>query len=225
MLQARFIKGFRRLLTPMGTRKVSLPDKRHWSNELKMADQPDRTPNIYALLRLYKNLKGCFRDINLVADYLLKTLKIPSEKMFKLTSPNPEVTQTIETKDPEPTYENIVAQFHAITEIAQPGEQVYIQELKGNDQQDEGIVPMDVGNEGGRYLRDVELTTLLKRMTDKGLIVTVIMDSCHSGEATRGDDVAIRGMVEIDTAPRDSESLVAPRQECKYYPWALAASI
>ena len=235
MLQARFIKGFRRLLTPMGTRKVSLPDKRHWSNELKMADQPDRTPNIYALLigidgyqpnRLYKNLKGCFRDINLVADYLLKTLKIPSEKMFKLTSPNPEVTQTIETKDPEPTYENIVAQFHAITEIAQPGEQVYIHysghggrmttiypELKGNDQQDEGIVPMDVGNEGGRYLRDVELTTLLKRMTDKGLIVTVIMDSCHSGEATRGDDVAIRGMVEIDTAPRDSESLVAPRQE------------
>lgn len=200
-----------------------------------MADQPDRTPNIYALLigidgyqpnRLYKNLKGCFRDINLVADYLLKTLKIPSEKMFKLTSPNPEVTQTIETKDPEPTYENIVAQFHAITEIAQPGEQVYIHysghggrmttiypELKGNDQQDEGIVPMDVGNEGGRYLRDVELTTLLKRMTDKGLIVTVIMDSCHSGEATRGDDVAIRGMVEIDTAPRDSESLVAPRQE------------
>jgi Caspase domain len=200
-----------------------------------MTNQPDRTPDIYALLigidgyqpnRLYKNLKGCFRDINLVADYLLKTLKIPSEKIFKLTSPNPEVAETIETKDPEPTYENIVAQFHAITEIAQPGEQVYIHysghggrmttiypELKGNDQQDEGIVPMDIGNEGGRYLRDVELATLLKRMTDKGLIVTVIMDSCHSGEATRGDDVAIRGMVEIDTAPRDSESLVAPRQE------------
>ncbi|MEZ2227348.1 MAG: caspase family protein [Microcoleus sp.] len=199
-----------------------------------MADQSEQTPNIYALLigidgyqpnRLYKNLKGCFRDINLVADYLLKTLKIPSEKIFKLTSPNPEVAETIETKDPEPTYENIVAQFHAITEIAQPGEQVYIHysghggrmttiypELKGNDQQDEGIVPMDVGNEGGRYLRDVELTTLLKRMTDKGLIVTVIMDSCHSGEATRGDDVAIRGG-EIDTAPRDSESLVASRQE------------
>jgi Caspase domain len=200
-----------------------------------MADKPDRTLNFYALLigidcylpnRLYKNLKGAVRDINLVADYLLKTLKIPSEQIFRLTSPNPEVTQTIATKDPEPTYANIVAKFDAITEIAQPGEQVYIHysghggrtttiypELKGNDQLDEGIVPMDIGNESGRYLRDVELTTLLKRMTDKGLIVTVILDSCHSGEATRGDDIAIRGTVETDTAPRDSESLVASRQE------------
>ena len=200
-----------------------------------MTEKPEQIPNIYALLigidyylpnRLYKSLKGAVRDINLVADYLLKTLNIPSEKIFKLTSPNPEVTQTIETKDPEPTYENIVAQFHAITEIAQPGEQVYIHysghggrtttiypELKGNDQLDEGIVPIDVGNESGRYLRDVELATLLKRMTDKGLIVTLVLDSCHSGEATRGDDVAIRGPGETDTALRDSESLVAQRQE------------
>lgn len=200
-----------------------------------MADQPEQTLNFYALLigidyylpnRLYKSLKGAVRDINLVASYLSETLKVPSERIFKLTSPNPEVAETIATKDREPTYANIVAKFHAITEIAQPGEQVYIHysghggrtttiysELKGNDQLDEGIVPIDVGNESGRYLRDVELATLLKRMTDKGLIVTIVLDSCHSGEATRGDDVAIRGPGEIDTAPRDSESLVAPRQE------------
>ncbi|WP_445240206.1 caspase family protein [Microcoleus vaginatus] len=200
-----------------------------------MADQPDQTLNFYALLigidyylpnRLYKNLKGAVRDINLVASYLSETLKIPSERIFKLTSPNPEVAEIIETKNPEPTYENIVAKFKAITELAQPGEQVYIHysghggrtttiypELKGKDQLDEGIVPIDIGNESGRYLRDVELATLLKRMTDKGLIVTLVLDSCHSGEATRGDDVAIRGTGETDTAPRDSESLVAQRQE------------
>jgi len=200
-----------------------------------MADQPEQTPNIYALLigidgynpnRLYKNLKGAVRDINLVASYLLETLKIPSERVFKLTSPNLEVAETIETKDPKPTYENIVAQFNAITKIAQPGEQVYIYysghggrattiypELRGGaDQYDEGIVPMDVGDREGRYLRDVELTTLLKRMTDKGLIVTVIIDSCHSGGATRGD-AAIRGGDGIDTAQGDSESLVASREE------------
>ncbi|MEP6487200.1 caspase family protein [Microcoleus vaginatus GB2-A3] len=200
-----------------------------------MANLPEKTPNIYALLigidaynsnLLYKNLKGAVRDINLVADYLLKTLKIPSERIFRLTSPNPEVAETIETKDPEPTYKNIVAKFDAITEIAQPGEQVYIHysghggrtttfypELKGNDQLDEGIVPMDVGNEGGRYLLDIELATLLKRMTDKGLIVTLVLDSCHSGEATRGEDVAIRGTNNIDTAQGDLKSLVAERQE------------
>jgi len=200
-----------------------------------MADQPEQILNIYALLigidhylpnRLYKSLKGAVRDINLVASYLLETLKIPAERVFKLTSPNPEVAETIETKDPEPTYENIVAKFNAITEIAQPGEQVYIYysghggrattiypELRGGaDQYDEGIVPMDVGDREGRYLRDVELTTLLKRMTDKGLIVTVIMDSCHSGGATRGD-AAIRAGDGIDEAQRDKESSVASRKE------------
>jgi len=199
-----------------------------------MANQPEQTPNIYALLigidgynpnRLYKDLKGAVRDINLVASYLLETLKIPSERVFKLTSPNPEVAETIETKDLKPTYENIVAKFNAITEIAQPGEQVYLYysghggrattiypELRGGaDQYDEGIVPMDIGN-GGRYLLDVELTTLLKRMTDKGLIVTVILDSCHSGGATRGD-AAIRAGDGTDTAPPDKESLVASREE------------
>jgi len=198
-----------------------------------MANQPAQTPNIYALLigidgykpnRLYKNLKGCVRDINLVASYLLETLKIPSERVFKLTSPNSEVAETIETKDLEPTYENIVAQFNAITKIAQPGEQVYIYysghggrattiypELKGVDQNDEGIVPMDIGA-GGRYLLDVELATLLKRMTDKGLIVTVIMDCCHSGGATRGD-AAIRSGDETDKTPPNKESLVAKDEE------------
>lgn len=200
-----------------------------------MTNKSEQTPNIYALLigidcylpnQLYKDLKGAVRDINLVESYLLNTLKIPSERIFKLTSVNPEVAATIETKDLPPTYENIVAKFHAITEIAQPGEQVYIHysghggrattiypELKGADQPDEGIVPMDIGNESGRYLRDVELATLLKRMTDKGLIVTVVLDSCHSGEATRGDDVAIRGVDGIDTTPRNSDSSVAKRQE------------
>jgi hypothetical protein len=198
-----------------------------------MADKPEQTPNIYALLigidgyndnRLYKDLQGCVRDINLVASYLLETVKIPSERIFKLTSPNPEVAQKNETKDPEPTYANIVAQFKAITELAQAGEQVYIYysghggrattiypELKGADQEDEGIVPSDIGA-GGRYLLDVELAMLLKRMTDKGLIVTLIMDSCHSGGVTRGDG-AIRTAPESDKTPPNQESLVASLEE------------
>ncbi|MEO1672690.1 MAG: caspase family protein, partial [Cyanobacteria bacterium J06631_2] len=108
------------------------------------------------------------------------------------------------TKIAKPTYLNIIRAFQAITEQAQSGEQVYIHysghggqvktafpELKGMGQNDEALVPMDLGYDG-RYLRDVEITTLLKRLTDKGCIVTVIFDSCHSGGATRGDG-AIRG--------------------------------
>ena len=56
------------------------------------------------------------------------------------------------------------------------------------------------------------MTTLLKRMTDKGLIVTVVLDSCHSGGATRGD-AEIRSGAQTDLLKRTSESLVATPEE------------
>ena len=207
--------------------------------EGKMANQREQTLNIHALLigidyykpnRLYKSLKGCVRDINLVDDYLKRTLQIPAERIRKLTSPNQEDLTLLEARagnepDVLPTYENIVNAFKEITEKAQPQEIVYIHysghggrattiysELKGDGQSDEGIVPMDIGEQDGRYLRDIELATLLKRMTDKGLGVTVVLDSCHSGGATRGD-CDIRGSQEEDTALRPQDSLVASRQE------------
>jgi hypothetical protein len=204
-----------------------------------MADKPKQTPNIHALLigidyykpnSFYKSLQGCVRDINLVDDYLRRTLQIPAERIRKLTSPNQEDSTLSEVRagnepDVLSTYENIVKAFNEITEKAQPQELVYIHysghggrattiysELKGDGQNDEGIVPMDIGEQDGRYLRDIELATLLKRMTDKGLGVTVVLDSCHSGGATRGD-CDIRGSHEEDTTPRPQDSLVASRQE------------
>ncbi|GAB1544815.1 hypothetical protein NUACC21_74910 [Scytonema sp. NUACC21] len=178
--------------------------------------------------RLYKNLRGCVRDINLVDAYLKTTLNIPAERIRKLTSPNPKDTALLEVtsvQEQEPTYENIVNAFQEITETASTGNQVYIHysghggraitiysELKGDGQNDEGIVPTDIGEQDGQYLRDVELNTLLKRMTDKGLVVTIILDSCHSGGATRGD-CDIRGSNQEDTVIRSRESLVASREE------------
>jgi len=196
----------------------------------------EQAPTIHALLigidyykpnRLYKSLKGAVRDINLVDTFLRETLKLPAERIHRLTSPNQEDTALQEARsaqEQEPTYANIVNTFKDITESAQPGEQVYIH-YSGHggratsiypfkqEPNDEGIVPMDIGDtEEGRYLRDVEMTTLLKRMTDKGLIVTMILDSCHSGGATRGD-AEIRSAGETDTAQRTSQSLVATPEE------------
>jgi Caspase domain len=205
-----------------------------------MTDSPQAIDNLYALLigidyykpnRFYKNLKGAVRDINLVETFLKQTLKISPERIRKLTSLNQEDADLLAARsaqDQEPTYENIVNTFKEITETAQPGEQLYIHysghggraktvypNLKQGmgDQNDEGIVPMDIGDtEEGRYIRDVEMTTLLKRMTDKGLIVTVILDSCHSGGATRGD-TEIRSGTERDTLKRTAVSLVAEPEE------------
>ncbi len=180
---------------------------------------------------LYGNLRGCVGDIDLVAGYLQNSLQVPQSNIWKLTSPFEEDSSLSKVrsarKEVKPTYENIVNAFKEITATAKKGEQVYIHysghggraltvypELKGEGLDDESIVPCDIGSSGNRYLRDVEIATLIKRLTDKGCIVTVIFDSCHSGGATRGD-CAIRGSEndEIDTAPRNQESLVASRQE------------
>ena len=196
-----------------------------------------QAPTIHALLigidgykpaRSYSHLKGCVRDINFVKDYLDRTLKIPAERVWLLTSPNPDATDIsdVRASGKLPTYENIVNAFKEVTETAQPGDLVYFHysghgckaatiypDIKGEGQADEGIVPMDIDAEGGRYLRDVEIATLLKRMTDKGLVVTVIFDSCHSGDATRGD-TAIRGSVNLDTTVRDADSTESSVAKC-----------
>jgi Caspase domain len=199
-----------------------------------MTEQTTQIPNLYALLigidyyqpgqlpdgSSYQNLGGCVRDVKRVEDYLKKTQK--PKQIFKLTSSN----TGAEPEEQLPTYENIVAKFHAITEIAQKDDQVYIHysghggraktiypELKGAGQLDEALVPMDIVKTNERYLRDVEIATLLKKMVNKGLVVTVVFDSCHSGGTTRGD-TAIRGLEgEPDTTSRPTDSLVASREE------------
>lgn len=177
----------------------------------------------------YKSLQGAVGDIDSVGDYLEKSLKIPSDKITRLTSPLPDTNSLADVRsarqEESPTYVNIIDAFKDITKHAKIGDLVYIHysghgfkaktiypelEKFGKGQLDEGIVPMDFGS-NGRYLRDVEIATLLKMMTDKGLIVTLVFDSCHSGGATRGEDVAIRGSETVDLHPRLEESLVADR--------------
>ena len=184
--------------------------------------------NHYQPNRFYGDLKGCVRDINLVDSYLKKVLQIPPEDIRRLTTSAPEdgkLSRVRENQpDLEPTYKNIVRAFSNITQAGQPGDRIYIHycghggrvitqypELKGEGQNDEGLVPADFAT-SQRYVRDIEMTTLLKRMTDKGLVVTLVLDSCHSGGATRGD-CAIRGSNEVDTQLSEEKSLVGTREE------------
>ena len=88
-------------------------------------------------------------------------------------------------------------------------------QLKGQRGIDEALVPTDIGKPTSRYLRDLELAALLQTMVDKGLVVTVVLDSCHSGGTTRAGDSAIRGADRetVDTTPRPTESLVASAED------------
>ena len=177
----------------------------------------------------YKSLKGCVRDINHVEAFLKNTLKLPEAKILKLTASNADGSiEPAEPKDRWPTYENIVAKFNELIEKAQPQDQVYIHysghggraatifpEIKGENGVDEGLVPVDIGNSNARYLRDLEIAALLQKMANKQLVVTLVLDSCHSGGSTRSGDSDIRGadMNTVDTTVRPIESLVTSSLE------------
>jgi hypothetical protein len=190
-------------------------------------------PNLYALLigidcympnRLpdgssYKNLGGCVRDIRHVAAFLQEVQQVPANQIFILTaSPSPSNPQTpIEEPEVLPTRDNMVNAFRTLGKIAPSGSQVYIhysghggraktvfEDIKGTGEIDEGLVPTDIGTSEGQYLRDLELAHLLQELSQQGLTVTLVLDCCHSGGATRGD-VEIRGIEGRDDKPLQSD--------------------
>jgi Caspase domain len=194
-------------------------------------------PNLLPNGLYYKSLHGCVGDALLVDDFLRTRVGLSPENILKLTSTDNGKGKPVEPRSHWPTYENIVNAFRTLTKTAQPGDQVFIhysghggrarttkpfRKLKGTDGLDEVLVPMDLGNSEGRYLRDTELHFLLRAMVDRGLIVTLVLDSCHAGGGTRSavplvkpnsDKSGTRGINEVDLTEREHVSLVAEDDE------------
>lgn len=188
---------------------------------------PNSLPGGYC----YKSLGGCVRDTKHVEAFLISRMGLKPEKILKLTSSCGNGSRPKEPQEQWPTYENIIAKFKEVHAAAQVGDQVYIhysghggrtttayKDLKGSDGLDEALVPNDIGNSEARYVRDVELAYLLKEMVDNGLLVTVVLDSCHSGGATRGVGKGMPRTMSpdgygFDKTPRPTSSDVASYNE------------
>ena len=174
----------------------------------------------------YPNLGGCLRDVSRVEAMLRDKLGVPDHRIFQLTATDAGGAEPPEPREQWPTYANMVRAFERLGEVARRGDQVYIHysghggrtttivpNIKGPNGKDESLVPTDIGDEEGRYLRDVEIARLLRNLADKGLVVTVVFDSCHSGGATRGLGVRVRSVDAVDDRPAPENSLVAPLEE------------
>jgi hypothetical protein len=178
----------------------------------------------------YPALGGCVNDISRVEKFLIERLGMKRENIIKLTASNPDGFEKNPREPSErwPTYRNMVKAFKLVTESANSGDQVCIYyaghggrattnfpDIKGGSTGiDEALVPTDIGNSESNYLRDIEISYLLKEMVDKGLIVTIFLDSCHSGGSTRGlTKAAVRGLSKVDKSNRPKNSLVASNEE------------
>lgn len=179
----------------------------------------------------FHNLKGCVEDVNQVEGYLRSSLSVQDPYMYRLTATTPDGAheEPVEPHSQWPTYDNIINALQEITQKAKPSDLVYIHysghgarvgtifsEWKSNNI-DEALVPTDIAC-GGRYIRDVEIAYLLQKMTDKKLVVTVVLDCCHSGGANRGpkpdsNQITVRGVGEEDTRKLESDRSVFSEEQ------------
>ncbi|RYP54256.1 hypothetical protein DL768_000830 [Monosporascus sp. mg162] len=179
------------------------------------------------------NLKGCVEDVNQVHEYLRESLGVQDSHIYRLTATIPDDNKKEPKEGPFqwPTYENIVNILQKVTREAKSEDLVYLHysghgirastiflDLKDDDSLDEALVPTNIACEGGRYIRDVEIASLLQGMVKKGLAVTVVLDCCHSGSADRGQhdgegDTRVRGIGTIDKNNLDGDISAFPQNE------------
>ena len=156
----------------------------------------------------FNSLAGCVNDIDAVEGVLFDQQGIgipPAQiRLTRLAAPGPGATSTTrfaaETR--LPTHDAIRDALLALAgPDVQPGDRVLIyysghgdqKQLPGSRVWHEALVPCDV-----HYLYDFEVNALLQAISARTSDLTVILDSCHSGGATRED---------VDPAKADAEGV------------------
>jgi Caspase domain len=141
-------------------------------------------------------LRGCVRDVQDTKAHLESTLQ-GTVKIQILT------TSQTDSSALWPTYDNVISAFKEVTSLAKAGDFAYIHysghgtreppssEFSSKSTGDLALVLLEGGGENGvSYFWGHELEQLLKAMTDKGLIVTLVLDCCFSASVYRNDDDA-----------------------------------
>ncbi len=138
---------------------------------------PERTPP--------PNLNGCVNDATAVKE-LMQTRYGFAEKniatLFNQDASRANIIKQIEKLISESKKGDVVFIYYA-----GHGSQVNNSLSKENDKKDETIVPADA-YKGVFDIRDKELAILFNKLVDKGVILTSIFDSCHSGSISRGKE-------------------------------------
>lgn len=136
--------------------------------------------------RNWRNLDGCVNDANAIKDMVMAKYAFAATDIKTLFNE-------------EAGRDAIISQLKNLVQSAQKGDVVFIyyaghgSQVKNSlsaelDKKDETIVPADAWKEGVDDIRDKELSAFFNQLLDKGVLLTVIFDSCNSGSIGRGDN-------------------------------------
>jgi hypothetical protein len=157
----------------------------------------------------FQNLEGAVNDAQSMADILTgPKFGFPADNVVLLTNPAPRRTRpgVVALPADQTTHDGILAAMKKyLVAVPQRGDTVVFYDashgslrvntagekltVRGEDGKlvyvDSTLVPSDA-YKGGYDIRDREMTRIFNAALDKGVHLTVIFDSCHSGGATRG---------------------------------------
>ncbi|MFA5196617.1 MAG: caspase family protein, partial [Bacteroidales bacterium] len=132
----------------------------------------------------WTNLDGCVNDATVIEQIIISRFGFDKKNISTL-------------HNQEAKRENIIKQLEKLIEVSQKGDVVFVyyaghgsqvynslSSEESGDKQDESIVPADMFD-----IRDKELSVLFNKLIDKGVILTLIFDSCHSGSIARGNNL------------------------------------
>ncbi|MFH0895619.1 MAG: caspase family protein [Bacteroidota bacterium] len=173
-------------------------------------------------LKKITNLDGCVNDVLAVKEVLTTRFGFP-DKNIKLV-----LDQEASRKGILDAFENLISTAKkgdvVVIYYAGHGSQVQNSLSSEADKRDETMVPADA-YKFAMHIRDKELAVLFQRLVDKGVILTVIYDSCHSGSIARGaitDNPPKSRFTDPDTL--DARDAVVPPQPEKHGALILSAA-
>ena len=183
--------------------------------------QPSEASNQRTLRNKWSNLDGAVNDALAVKELLIAQFGFSEQNIYllldSLNANNLEATRekiisSIKEELINPSKKGDIVFFY----YAGHGSQIKNSKSPEKDQKDETIVPSDsyLSKENDiRDIRDKELALLFNQLVDKGVVLTLIFDSCHSGSIARGkeDDYKVRKLEALEIDVADSE--IYPRPE------------
>jgi len=134
--------------------------------------------------RGWSDLEGAVNDVTAVAEILVSRYGFHRQEVHLLTNEQASrqaILQAFEAHLVRPTKKGDVCFFY----YAGHGSQEANPHCPEQDCSDETVVPADA-NRGARDIRDKEWSRLLNDVIDRGALLTVFFDSCHSGSISRG---------------------------------------